>query len=321
MPVSLLERTEGPHDKVCGDFLSGQALARLASLGLVAGQLGAAPITRVRLVHGRTFAEATLPFPAAGLSRRALDEALLRLAAAAGARVSRRQRVRALDPGGAEAVVLATGKHDLPGWARPGSAGGALGFKTYLRLAAPQDAALSSAVELVLLPHGYAGLQRVEGGQANLCVMFGRPTEIGPHLLLDWLAERSPHLRERLDGALPVLPKPIAVARVPYGFIQPPDAGPDWLFRAGDQAGVIPSLAGDGVGLALRSGAFAARAVLAGQAASAHHRCLGRAIRRPIRVAMTAHRIGMSASLQPALVRACRMWPALIRFTAARTRC
>ena len=50
--VLLLERTRGPHDKVCGEFLSGEAAAELTALGLPPAGLGAAPIAAVRLVAG-----------------------------------------------------------------------------------------------------------------------------------------------------------------------------------------------------------------------------------------------------------------------------
>ena len=82
--VALLEREAGPAHKVCGEFLSGEALVELAGLGVDAAALGAAPITGMRMVHRGRMAECRLPFPAAGLSRYVLDEALLQRAAALG---------------------------------------------------------------------------------------------------------------------------------------------------------------------------------------------------------------------------------------------
>ncbi len=79
-PVTLVERNAGPTDKLCGDFLSGAALAALHRLGLDPSAMGASPVRTIRLVHRRTSAESALPFPAMGLSRRSLDEALLHLA-------------------------------------------------------------------------------------------------------------------------------------------------------------------------------------------------------------------------------------------------
>ena len=78
--------------------------------------------------------EAPLPFPAASLTRKALDTALIAEAIAAGVRLERGRSVQALvrttsnvwqatlDDGTtheAPTAFLATGKHDLRGYARP----------------------------------------------------------------------------------------------------------------------------------------------------------------------------------------------------------
>jgi flavin-dependent dehydrogenase len=92
----LLERDTGPHDKICGEFLSGEAVAALAGLGVDARRLGAVPITRVEINAGHRQAAAALPFPALSLSRRVLDEAMLERAAAAGGRSARAELRRGL---------------------------------------------------------------------------------------------------------------------------------------------------------------------------------------------------------------------------------
>jgi len=316
-----MERTAGPHDKVCGDFLGGTALAALADLGVDAAALGGAPIGRVRLIAGARMVEAPLPFPAYGLSRRVLDEALLGVAAAAGTRVRRGAAARRLDLGtGARTVLLATGKHDLRGAARPSHGRGAVGLKMYLDLVPDQAGALAGAVELVLLPGGYAGLQLVEARRAALCVMRHHVGDTG-RLLAD-LAAASPHLRRRLEGARPIGERALAVAGVPYGHLHDPaPTDPPWLFRLGDQAAVIPSLTGEGIAIALGSGALAATCLLEGADSAAYHRRLRARVRQPMRVAVGIHRLACVASAQPWLLRACQLWPAIIGFTATRTRC
>ena len=125
----LIERTSGPRDVVCGGFLGWDALAALGHLGLDPWMLGARPIERLRLASARRTIEVRLPFGAAGLSRRTLDEALLAAAAEAGAEVRRGAAVRAVEDGRrvrldsgeeieADALFLATGKHELRGLAR-----------------------------------------------------------------------------------------------------------------------------------------------------------------------------------------------------------
>jgi menaquinone-9 beta-reductase len=137
------------------------------------------PIDFVRLAARRRAAEASLPFPAASLTRKTLDTALIAEATTAGVRVEQGRSVQALvrtttgmwqatlDDGTvceAPTVFLATGKHDLRGYPRPKDPQGWVGFKMYFRLAPAQAAELAGASELMLYPGGYAGIQPVEGG-------------------------------------------------------------------------------------------------------------------------------------------------------------
>ena len=95
-PALLIERETAPRHKVCGEFLSIEAQTYLARLGVSLDDLGASRIAAVRLVHGRTMAQADLPFIARGVSRRVLDEVLLGRAASSGARLVRGPVVRTI---------------------------------------------------------------------------------------------------------------------------------------------------------------------------------------------------------------------------------
>lgn len=316
--VTLFERTKGAHDKVCGDFLGGQALDRLAALGIDVPALGGVAIDRVRLLAGTHMVEAPLPFPARSLSRRILDQALLDRATAAGAKVRRGEAVRTLDTAPGRIIVLATGKHDLRERPRPGRRSGAVGLKTYVTLAPDQAAGLRGKIELILLPDGYAGLQPIGERRAVLCVARWREAMRpgGHHRLLDDLAQASPHLRRRFTGATAT--DVLAIAGVPYGYLLGPHPS---VFHLGDQAAVIPSLAGEGVSIALLTAELAARCILTGEGPRFYAEKLRAALRRPMRVAMGAQRLASLPPMQRPLVGICSLWPFLIGFTATRTRC
>ena len=329
--VVLFERERGPHDKVCGEFLSGEAAAELAALDLQPARLGAAPIEAIRLVAGKTTARAALPFPAWGLSRRRLDELLLGEAAARGVVVRRGQAVRALARDGkgfrittregdsrAAVALLATGKHDLPGWQRSG-ASAMIGLKLHLTLAEPQRRLVAGHVELALFRGGYAGLQLVEDGVANLCLVVNRDrfTTVGR----DWrrLVASVPHLAARLADADARQPRPLAVAGMPYGWLA--GKGPAHpIYRLGDQAAVIPSFTGDGMAMALRSAHIVADAVLEGRRSTSYHHDLAATFRGPV------YRAGLIAALaapplaQHLLAAAGNAAPWLIARLAAATR-
>ncbi len=330
--ATLLERERAPAHKVCGEFISGEAIAELTALGVDLAKLGAAPVAAMRLVHRGKVAEARLPFAAAGLSRLALDEALLRRAITLGADAHRGVRVRSGGPGAvqtdagmlsAPALLLATGKHDLRGLARqPGVAPEALiGFKLHLRLRPAQQAALAGHVEVVLFGGGYAGLNLVEDGVANLCLLADRARYGG-----DWpavlaaLEREDSHLALRLDGAVAAWDRPLSIFRVPYGYVH---RGPDQhgVYRLGDQAAVIPSFCGDGMAIALHSGRLAAEALLAGRDAAAYHAALRRDAGPPVRLAHTLYRLTRSRAVRDVAVLAARRWPGLLRAIARRTRC
>lgn len=282
--VVLLERTPGPHDKVCGEFLSAEAAGPLRSVGLDPAALGAEPIERARVSAGGRSASAALPFPAFGITRRTLDEALLGAAAERGAEIRRGVAVRSLEPLGDGALarvsggdtdvraafaLLATGKHDLRGRRRhaPGR-GDPIGFKMHLALRPAQARALEGHVELHLFPGGYAGLQPSPGGLANLCLVVERRAHeaLGRSWprLLDRVAPPGSLLAERIAGAEARWPRPLAVYGIPYGFVAR-GAEPGAIARVGDQLAVIPSLSGDGMAIALHSARRAALAHLAGE--------------------------------------------------------
>lgn len=291
----VLERERGPHDKVCGEFLSFEAQEELTDLGLDLEAMGAVPLDRVALAAGGRRSEAPLGFQALSLTRRVLDEALLDRAARAGAEVRRGARATglardgegwAVEVGGetlkARTVLLATGKHDLRGWRRPpGGQDDLLGLKGYWRLARPGR--LAGLVELHLFPGGYAGLQPVEGGRANLCLVVRRAAFAGLggwDALLAHLLAAAPALAERLEGAEPCTDKPLAVASIPYGLVADRSEG---LWRLGDQAAVIPSFTGEGMSLALHGARAAAEAILAGRAPGGFQASLARDLSGQVR--------------------------------------
>ena len=310
----VLERSRDTGDALCGGFLSWRSLETLATLGIAADDLNRERVTRTRLFAGDAVLEAPLPRPALAASRHRLDTLLLARAASV-ADVERGVTVRAAEGNAlrladgavlpADALFLATGKHDLRGLPRPAIAGDpTLGLRVRLGPAPGLDRLVGDAIELHLFPGGYAGLVRQEDGSANLClaVRRSRLSDAGdPAALLRRLGRDHPHLGERL--AFMASSSPVdAVANVPYGWRQKDGAA--GLFRLGDQAGVIPSLAGEGMGIALASGVSAAGAYAAGgaEAAAAWQPRFARATARPIGVAVLIRDLAESR-VAPAAIR------------------
>jgi flavin-dependent dehydrogenase len=320
---TLIERASGERDLVCGGFLGWDAIAALKKLGLDPAGLGAMPIHRLRLIAGRRVVEAELPSAAAGLSRRRLDASLLLMAEEAGATVLRGRTVRALDDGclrlddgsamAADTIFLATGKHELRGAARrTGRRHLSAGLRT--TIAAPSD--LAGTVELHLYNGGYAGLLVQEDGAANLCLSVAQARIAGGReALLTELLREAPLLAERLGGRIPDDWE--AIAGVPYGWRA--RATTPGLFRVGDQAAVIASLAGDGIAVALASGAAAARARLHDEAAPAFQRAFAARAKRPVAIAETLRHMAEAPVRRRLMLDLARV-PGLARIAARLTR-
>lgn len=334
-PVTLWEKERLPGHKICGEFLSWEAQAWLGALGLDLDALGAVAIDRVRLVTAERSATAKLGFTARSVTRRALDAALLALAAAAGADVQRGVSAREVVPDGtvvashgevrAETLFVATGKHNLRGVDRGGAGtlNHQLGFKAYLRLVPDERAVLSGHVELILFEGGYAGLQMVERDAANLCFLVSpeRWKRCGGDFaaLLADLGAEVPHLARRLDGAVPLLDRPLAISGVPYGFLHRARRG-ERFWRLGDQAAVIPSFTGDGMSLALHSARLATSALLKGEGAEAYARRLARDVAGPVRRATWLQRRSEDGAMMARAGAALAAVPGLLTLAARFTR-
>jgi menaquinone-9 beta-reductase len=331
--VTLLERTWAAHHKVCGEFLSQETQELLASFGVDAMALGAAPIKRFRLVKGERQATVALPFPAAGLSRLRLDEALLDRAERAGVKVERGVRVTGVEPGDDEviiragsrawrapAVALATGKHAVRGVARP--AGRKVGFKLHLAASATVRA-LAGVVQIVFFRGGYIGACLVEDKTLSIGWVMEDPMVriVGA----DWSAQKSHLARQSrwiadlLADARPLFPKPVATAAIPYGFLRT-KAIASAVYPVGDQLAVVPSFTGGGMAIALCSGMAAARAVLDRKPAAIFQREFIDQLQTQFRVAAALGRILETPATCALAVAAARMLPPLAAKLASATR-
>ncbi len=265
--VLLLERSHFPRHKVCGEFISSESIRLLGSLlQHESALLSHAPrVTNSRIFVSGSVLEARLPGPSTGVQRYELDWALWQAARAAGVDGRMRASVERIARDGynfvlsstagdfhARSVVDATGR-----WSnlRPANAPSAfwVGIKTHFFTS---DAKENDSVDLYFSPRGYCGVQPVGTGLINVCAMV-QSSELGNSRehILDRVLNSHVLLRERSLGwerALDI------VTTSPLVF-RPPIAQREGILRVGDAAGFIDPFAGDGISLALRSGALAAQ--------------------------------------------------------------
>lgn len=333
----LLERTRETGDALCGGFLSWQTLARLDALGIDGTALGGQPIGCVRLFAGERRSETRLPSAAMGVSRLRLDGALQAAAIAAGAGLERAVHATSIETGAVltrdgaalttPSIFLAAGKHGFRGFPREPAAwqrgDPAIGLRLRIPAHPAIDRLVGNAVELHLFDRGYAGLVRQEDGSGNLCIAVHRSRldEAGgdPATLLRALGDSLPDLGERLAHA--DWNRAIdAIGHVPYGW-RTGDTSPG-LFRLGDQAGVIPSLAGEGMGLALASAQAAVTAWRHGGpgAAPRFQTALAGRMTRPFALANLVWRAGENRRTAGPMTIMASLFPPLVRIASQATR-
>ena len=333
--VTLLEKESSAHHKVCGEFLSPEAIEYLRQVGIDPLDLGASTIRFVRLSSKLRVVETALPFTALSLSRRTLDAAMLSRAAESGCTIKHGAFVDRLaahnnvwiaklrdgNSISAKTVFLANGKHDLRGWHRRHNGQGDLvAFKLHWRLDPAQTEALREFIEIFLFPRGYGGFSLVEADVANLCLVV-RHAELrrvgGWTKLLASILEANQHLRQRLQGAKPLWNRPLALSSIPYGYL----AGrPFGLWCVGDQAAVIPSFTGDGMSIALHSATLAAEMYLAGESASLYHHRLDSQLRRSMSLATLLSRAMVTGAGRSVAPFGLSLFPNAMRWIAASTR-
>lgn len=334
-PPLLLERSRETGDAICGGFLSWQTLATLDRLGLDSAALGGQRVTSLRLFAGNRSLESALPRPGMGLSRRRLDRLLLAEAERLGTAVERGVTVRRVGEAVAntadgailssQSILLAVGKHGMAGHPRIPPAkvfdDPVIGLRLRIAASVAGERLVGEAVELFLFDRGYAGLVRQEDGSLNLCLAVhkSRFAEAGsrPDRLIDQWGGENSRLGERLASASPVAPID-AIASVPYGWRA--THGTDGLWRLGDQAACIPSLAGEGMGIALASAESAVAAWRRGEGAMAWQQCFSDRLAGPMTIARAAWAIAEAPQWNGLAVRMLGLSPRLIDWLAKATR-
>ncbi len=333
----IREQTTQTGDALCGGFLSWRTLRSLETLGIDATLLGGHRVNRVSLYSGRQRASASLPAPGIGLSRHRLDTVMLDRAIEEGARIERGVRLLSVDKDGTahfddggsrnpESLFLANGKHDVRGLPRREARSiGDLSIGIRVRLG-PHPALggmIADTIELHLFDRGYGGLILQEDSTANLCIAVRKSAlaRFGgqPGAFLEHLASKADPLAKRLshwDRSATI----DTIGAVPYGWrARETSRG---RFLLGDQAACIPSLAGEGIGLAIASGMMAADFLLADGAdgAISYQRSFAAAAARPVNLARAIWYILERPASARLAISAVNIIPSLANLTARLTR-
>ena len=285
--VLMLDRARFPRDKLCGDTINPGTIAILRRLQLLdslaqrAVRVDGMIVTGEHGVHVRCdYGPDALAF---ALVRRELDATLARAAVAAGVRFEDGVVVRGPlmdeDRGGPRVRGIVMAGRDgrdvrVPASIVIGADGRRSRFAVPLGLARhprrPRRWAIgayfsgvdevSGFGEMHVRRGGYVGIARVPSGLVNVCAVVPRTAVLdNPTVILRRQIDRDPRLRRRFTRATmettPVVIGPLAV--------DASAAGMPGLLLAGDAAGFIDPMTGDGLRFAVRGGELAADVALA----------------------------------------------------------
>ena len=331
--VALADKAAFPRDKACGDLVGPRGVQVLADLGLRvpdAGQgsdlLAVGPSgrrSRLPAFTGRTYPGHGIIVP-----RLALDHALRQAALEAGA-IPVRARITAVEAGGdgrVNAVVSSDGQRlagdviiaadgalspvaRLAGMLDPETALWGFAIRAYVPAEVPLPLLVLLDASSWRIYPGYGWLFPGEDGRANVGIGVGLGAGRGQAPLRGDLARLVALLGQRGDLSGDARPGPVMGGWLRMGGTGAPPAAGNVLL-AGDAAGLINPLQGEGIGPAMISARLAAEAVLAGPARA------GPAYAEAIEAAFGRYMPGASA-LQSALLRRPRTASAVTRLLTA----
>ncbi|HZW03913.1 MAG TPA: FAD-dependent monooxygenase, partial [Anaerolineaceae bacterium] len=225
--------------------------------------------------------ESRLPAPAISLSRGALDRKLAQAAGRAGTHIREGTRVVSvsgdLESGFRLRLQTQRGTEIISARAVIGAYGRRSRLdrelrRAFMRKSQPFMAfkahftgpSLEDRIELHAFPGGYCGLSDIESGMQNVCMLVhqsafeaanqGREPSIDH--LVSWIGRQNDALGDWLRQARRVQDRWLAIAQIPFDAKAPLVND---VLMAGDSAGVIVPLAGDGIAMALESGALAGK--------------------------------------------------------------
>lgn len=307
LTVALVDASTFPRDKACGDGVAPHVLDLLAEVGLASVLDDRVPVHTLRLVRGRTAVARRMRRPAVVVPRTVLDDRLHRAAVAAGA-TPVRGRVRSVraTPEGPVALDLGHGRSLLADLVV-----GADGANSVVRRALPgRPGPVAVAVR------GYAPVRADRQGEQ--VISFGTSRQPA----YAWSFDRGDGLAnvgygEVLDDRRPRLNRAGLVrsleALLPGATVQ----GRDWrghhlplssarplrpaagrVLLAGDAAGLVNPLSGEGIHAAVATGLLAGRTAAAALVRARPDRAAG-VYTRATRRLLAGHRrhVALAATL------------------------
>ena len=264
--VTVIEKKHYPFHRVCGEYISNEVIPFLTSLGLFPSEYNPPSITKFQLtsVNGKS-AQLPLDLGGFGISRYTFDDLLYRKALEKGVQFLLNTEVQQIGFVQNQFEIKA-GEHLLQADVVIGSFGKRsrldvamnrqfmqqrspyAGVKYHIRTDQPAD-----TISLHNFNNGYCGISQVEDEKFTLCYLTHRD-HLKKHGNIKAMEEavlyKNPFLKSLFLHSQFLYEKPEVINEISFATKQPVE---NHVLMAGDAAGMITPLCGNGMALAIHS--------------------------------------------------------------------
>lgn len=277
--IVLLEKEEYPFRRVCGEYISLESWDFLEGLGVDLRPLGVSSIKKLQVstVKGKLL-EQDLPLGGFGISRFLLDATLASIAVEAGVVLMEHARVNRIEYLN-DGFIIGTTNHFIKAkvamgcygkrsnldikWKRPftrrkkGKLNNYVGAKYHVRCNFPED-----TIALHNFSNGYCGISKIEKDEYCLCYLTAASNlkKSGNDFkkLEQTILSENPHLKKILDKCERLWDAPVTISQISFSKKTQVE---DHVLMAGDAAGMITPLCGNGMSMAFHASKIAAKEI------------------------------------------------------------
>ena len=263
--ICLIEKSEYPHHKVCGEYVSNEVLPYLNFLGIDPFSVGAKKISKLKITDTKGLPiNATLPLGGFGISRFAFDNLMFQ---------TLKDKIEIIFDT-VEKVIFEGNNFSVTTQAKDvfkadfviGTFGKRSNIDSFLKrsfmikkspwLAVKSHYEYDLAEDTVALHNfngGYCGLSKTETNAVNACYLttfksFKKYGDIDSFQKKE--LSKNPLLNTFFEEAKPIFKKPLTISQISFQKKEPVE---NHIFMVGDSAGIIHPLCGNGMAMAIRS--------------------------------------------------------------------
>lgn len=273
--VTLIEKNAYPRHKVCGEYISNEVLPYLESLGFDPFTFGAKAITDFTLSTPRSRSvTTTLPMGGFGISRYCIDAELAKQAVAAGTKLVHTtvQQIDFID----DHFEVTAGKNEV---FKANLVIGSFGKRSNIDVKMDREFIKQSSPFLAVKAHykgefpeeavglhnfdgGYCGVSKVENDHINVCYISDYESFKKYKNINDFqkqVLSKNKFLKSTFENFELAFDKPLTISQVSFATKNPVE---NHILMCGDSAGMIHPLAGNGMGMAIRSAQMVSELIL-----------------------------------------------------------